>query len=264
MTSAAIKRLPLGKTPARPDAVKLKLKTYLSKTQLPTPPRKFGHYDLVRAPWGVLGNDSYGDCVWAGAAHETMLWCMEAGVTTTFSTESVLSDYTAVTGFNPNDINSDQGTDMQAAASYRRKTGVLDASGKRHQIDAYLAIEPGDINTLKLAIYLFGAVGIGILFPDSAMKQFNQGKRWSVVSHDPKPNQGHYIPGVGFDGNDFVTLTWGKAQRMTPAFFKKYCDEALAYISLERLTDSRSLDGFHIDALRADLAAITSARSTGA
>jgi hypothetical protein len=30
------------------------------------------------AHWGMLGNDHYGDCVWAGAAHETMLWNKEA------------------------------------------------------------------------------------------------------------------------------------------------------------------------------------------
>jgi hypothetical protein len=132
--------LKLGKKPARPGAVKFKLANYLEKLKLPTPPKVFGHEGLIGANWEMLGNDQYGDCVWAGAAHETMLWNKEAARTVTFNNQSVLKDYSAVTGFNPNDPNTDQGTDMQVAASYRRKTGVRDAAGKRHKVIAYLAL----------------------------------------------------------------------------------------------------------------------------
>src|SRR5947209_17293807 len=113
----------LGKTAARPGAVSMKLSAYLSKAQLPVPPANFGHYDLI-SKYGMLGNDHYGDCVWAGAAHETMMWCKEAGSTATFTDKGVLGDYSKVTGFKPNDPTTDQGTDMQVAASFRRKTGV--------------------------------------------------------------------------------------------------------------------------------------------
>ena len=57
----------LGKKPARPGAVKFKLANYLVKLKLPTPPQVFGHEGLIGANWGMLGNDHYGDCVWAGA-----------------------------------------------------------------------------------------------------------------------------------------------------------------------------------------------------
>jgi hypothetical protein len=154
--------LKLGKKPARPGAVKFKFANFLVKLKLPTPPKVFGHEGLIGANWEVLGNDHYGDCVWAGAAHETMLWNKEAARTVTFSNDSVLKDYSAVTGFNPNDPNTDQGTDMQVAASYRRKKGVLDAHGKRHKVIAYLALAAGNADQLALAMYLFGAAGIGI------------------------------------------------------------------------------------------------------
>ena len=108
----------------------------------------------------MFANDRYGDCVWAGAAHETMLWT-EAMQTAAFNDKNVLSDYSAVTGFDPASPKAtDNGTDMQEAASYRRKTGVLDAKGKRHKVLAYLALRPGDIDQLALAMYLFSAVGI--------------------------------------------------------------------------------------------------------
>ena len=85
---------------------------------------------------------------------------------------------------------------MQAAASYRRKTGVIDTKGKRHKIVAYLALTKGNLDQHVSAAYLFGAVGVGIQFPASAMDQFNAGKPWDVVS-GAKIEGGHYIPLVG-------------------------------------------------------------------
>jgi hypothetical protein len=256
-TESPFPRYKLGKTKARPGAVKFKLAKYAIKAELPTPPKVFGDQDLVTASWQVLGNDNYGDCVWAGAAHETMLWNKEANRVVSFTAKGVLSDYSKVTGFDPRDPeDTDKGTDMQVAASYRRKTGVLDARGKRHKIAAYLALKPGDVNELVLAMYLFGAVGIGIRFPDSAMTQFHQRKPWSVVP-GPTPRDGHYIPGFGRDkkGN-LVVVTWGRIQLMTPQFYKKYCDEVVAYISAEALTKGASRNGLKIDQLKADLRAL--------
>lgn len=244
--------LKLGKLPARKDAVKFKLANYIDPAALPKPPKSFGHENLVGAKlWQMLGNDQYGDCVWAGAAHETMMWNLEAGKHIDFQDQNVLSDYAAVTGFNPNDPNSDQGTDMQAAASYRRKTGIVDASGNRHQVAAYLAIKPGNLTELYQAMYLFGAVGIGIQFPKSAMDQFDRGKPWSVVKDSPIDG-GHYVPLVAHRSH-LMCVTWGQVQPMTLGFFQKYNDEAIAYVSLEALQNNKSPEGFDAAALLADL-----------
>jgi hypothetical protein len=248
----------LGKKPARRGAITFKLARFLIKPKLPTPPKVFGHQDLVGEHWGVLGNADYGDCVWAGAAHETMLWNKEANKKAVFTTANVLRDYSKVTGFKKNDPDTDQGTDMQEAASYRRKTGVIDAHGKRHKVKAYLALRPGDVDQLMLAMYLFGAVGIGIQFPDSAAEQFGAGKPWDVKP-GPKPTDGHYIPGVGRDAKgNIIVVTWGKLQRMTPRFYKKYCDEVVAYVSEEMLKPPAllTLEGFNLDQLLTDLKAL--------
>ena len=63
----------LGKHPATPRPKDLRLAAYLDPT-LPAPPGTFGldHVEPVDG-WGMLGNDRYGDCVWAGACHETMV-----------------------------------------------------------------------------------------------------------------------------------------------------------------------------------------------
>lgn len=244
--------LKLGKLPARQDSVTFKLSNYLQLSSLPTPPKKGGHQNLVTDWQGMLGNDRYGDCVWAGAAHETILWNREAGNSVTFNEQGVLSDYSAVTGFNPNDPNSDQGTDMQVAASYRRKTGVKDAPGNRHIVMAYLAIQPANVLELKQSIYLFGTVGVGIRFPKSAETQFNNNKPWTVISSS-KIIGGHYIPAVGYDSRYVYVVTWGQMQKMSWGFFRKYNDESVVYLSEEMLSANKTPDGFDLTQLQTDL-----------
>lgn len=238
--------LKLGKKPARPEAVKFKLSSFVDFSKLPKPPAKFGHENLV-ADYQMLGNDKYGDCVWASAAHDTMLWNAAAGKKVEFTDKSVLSDYSAVTGFDPSKPDTDQGTDMKEAAAYRRTTGILDAHGNRHKIDAYLSITPGNLLELYAGMYLFEAVDIGILFPSSAMDQFNAGKAWSVVSKSPTEG-GHCISLVA-KRKYIECITWGKVQPLTTGFFSKYCDEVICYVSKEMLTNNKSPEGFDAEGL---------------
>lgn len=245
----------LGKRPAS-NRVTFKLRNYVDFSKFPKTPASFGHEGLIGAKgWGMMGNDQYGDCVFAGAAHETMLWNKEAMHSASFSEASVLGDYAAVTGFNPSDPSTDQGTDMAAAASYRRKVGVADAASNRHQVAAYLALTPGDLHEHFLAIYLFGAVGIGIEFPASAMDQFNHGKPWTHVSRS-RIEGGHYVPLVARRHGHLTCVTWGQTQEMTDGFFHYYNDESLAYVSLEALTSDRSPEGFDSAQLLADLSSL--------
>lgn len=244
---------PLGKMPARPHAVTFKMADFIDKTMLPKPPKSFGHEDLITEPWQMLGNDQFGDCVLAGAAHETMIWSRAGGRSIAgFTDDSVISDYSAVTGFNRNDPSTDNGTDMQQAASYRRTVGIMDSSGMRHRVAAYLAIKPRSITEHYQALYLFGAVGIGVRFPDSAHKQFHEGKPWSYVVGS-RVVGGHYVPLVAKRAH-LECVTWGKIQPMTGYFLRRYNDESIAYVSLETLTDTgKTLEGFDAEGLQAAL-----------
>lgn len=245
----------LGKTPARPNAVKLKLSDYVDTAAIVVP-TTYGHQKLVTDQWGMLGNDNYGDCVLAGGDHETMLFNKEAGKEVIFTEQNALADYSAITGFNPNDPNTDQGTDMQVAAAYRQKTGLVDSTGVRHKVGAYLAIDKRSKHEFMIAMSHFSALGIGIEFPGSAMDQFNEDKNWSVVK-GATIEGGHYIPGLAYNSSYVYIVTWGKLIRATWGFIDKYCDEAVVYLSAEMLTNGVSLDGFNLPQLQADLSAIS-------
>jgi len=253
-------RYRLGKTPARAwqaPGSRFRLGTYADPDAVPKPPAQFGHAGLIgMSGWDMLANDRYGDCVWAGAAHETMLLNKIAGKTVRFTDFDVLADYAAVTGFKAGDAKTDKGTDMQAAAAYRRKTGIVDADGKRHTIAAYLALDPGNLTQLYTALYLFGAVGIGLQLPSSVFGQTDRGEIWDVTPGAPLAG-GHYVSAVGKLANGHIhVVSWGAVHTMTGAFLQDYCDEAVAYVSQESLVDQKSPEGFDYDTLLADLAAL--------
>lgn len=246
--------LKLGLAPFTPDSRDLRFQSYRLTSALPKHPAVFGHETLVRS-WGMLGNDRYGDCVFAGAAHETMLWNAMGGKRTDFNDRVVLSDYSALTGFNPADPATDQGTDMRAAAKYRQKTGVIDCKGVRHKIGAYVFLDPKNLEQMTEAMWLFGAVALGMQMPDSAMDQYDKGKPWDVVK-GAKVEGGHYVPGVALRGGNISVVTWAKLQPVTPAFLKQYCYVAIAYLSEEMLTNGKSLEGFDLATLKSNLAAL--------
>jgi hypothetical protein len=245
--------LKLGKRPAR-HAIAFRFGDFFDLKKLPAPPAVFGHWQAVDN-FHMLANDQYGDCVFAGAAHEHMVWSLEGGKPRArFTIHDVLSDYAAVTGFDPAKPATDQGTDMEEAASYRRKTGVLDATGARHRIDAYVALKIGDVDQLAFASWMFGACGVGLQLPQQAMAAFDKGELWDVPPR-PQIAGGHYVPCVGRDAcGHFLVVTWGEVQAMTPAFYERFCDEACAYLSLEVLNEKKlSPEGFDETALRAAL-----------
>jgi hypothetical protein len=244
----------LGCRPTR-LIVKLKLKDFVDLSKLPTPPKKFGHENLIDPNVGPLGNDQYGCCVFAGAANEELMWCAEGETCTArFDPQVVLAAYAAVTGFNPDDPSTDQGTDPVAAAKWRQQTGFTDADGNVHKIEAYLEIDQDDIAMIRIATWLFGAVGCGIQFPGSAMLQFQKGKPWTVVKGSAIEG-GHYIPIVGDDGTDLLCRTWGQNQRVAKSFLKKECMTALVYLTPEAINrqTQRSPEGFAYEELKQEL-----------
>lgn len=240
----------LGKLPARKDSVKLKLASYLTKNIVP--PIKYNHAALETSGWQMLGNDQYGDCVLAGAGHETMLWCAETKKDVTIMEANTLSDYSAITGFNPADPATDKGTDMQVAASYRRKTGIIDTHGLRHKVAAYLAIAINNKTEFKVAMSTLGLVGLGLQLPNSALKQFDAGSTWTVEKNKSIAG-GHYVPIVGYDTQHVYLITWGKLIKASWEFILKFADEAIAYLSEEMLMGGVTIDGFNINQLLADL-----------
>ncbi|SPF51234.1 hypothetical protein SBF1_50118 [Candidatus Desulfosporosinus infrequens] len=246
----------LGKKPFKPSHKDLLYKNYRG-TALPPIPATFGHQALV-SNYGMLANDTLGDCVIAGSDHAVELWTAEGSKQAQFTDANAIADYSAITGYNPNDPNSDQGTDIRTALEYMRTTGMIDANGIRHKIGAYLALDQTNFNEILEAAFLLSDVKLGIQVPSTAQDQFSAGQPWTVVP-GATIEGGHDVEFDGWDGTWISVITWGAVQKMSKEFFETYCDEAWAQLSTEMLNgQGLSLEGFNLTQLQADLAALTS------
>lgn len=241
--------LKLGKLPAQPARPKLRFSTIASA--LEAPPATSDWLTEVQS-WPMYGNDRYGDCVEAEMGHHVeQITGYGQGHPVLVADQAVLSAYGAITGFNPDDPNSDQGTVIEDALSWWRKGDGL--SG--HAIVAYASVDVSNATEVKQAISLFGGLSMGFNFPASAMDQFNAGKPWDVVKGS-RLEGGHCVLVGGYDTSYFTCVTWGARQRMTPAFWRKYVDEAWVVIDDEMVSKlSRYGTGLH--ALGEEFASLT-------
>jgi hypothetical protein len=243
-----------GKTPATKDPRDLLFHNYVNLSKIPKPPEYFGDEDVV-SEYPMDGNDKYGNCVWAMFAHMCQLFAALGGMPCNFSLEAILKGYSDVTGFDPNDPSTDQGTNERDGLKYMIKTGLVDTTGKIHKFGAFVKIDPKNTLHMNAACWLFGAVPLGVQIPASAMEQFNNNQPWSLVWLNNHIEGGHAIPWVAKRNNDIV-LTWGRKQEMTLAWFRRFCDEAYAVLSPEMLKNGISNEGFNFTQLNADLVAL--------
>ncbi|MFL4947470.1 hypothetical protein ACJ6WE_08870 [Streptomyces sp. MMS24-I31] len=209
----------LGKLPAQPARPHLKLSPVLRERLAAPPASADWQADSIR--WPMYANDQVGDCTCAGVGHMVnQLTFYGTGTEEMPAESSVLGMYSAITGYDPSDPNSDTGAYCQDVLAYWRKTGL-----EGHKVVAYASLDVSNLTEIKQAIALFGAVYVGLSFPNTAMDQFNQGKPWDVVK-GAKIEGGHCVIVGAYGKGKLGLVTWGEETEMTEAFWKKYVDEA--------------------------------------
>lgn len=224
-----------------------------------TPPPIFDLYSAVpAATWGMDANgpdptnpptapNGVGDCTIADVDHETKADQVKAGnAEVTSAASEMVTAYSAITGYDPSQTDAegnnptDAGAQMQDVRAYWQKHGIT-LGGKLHKILMFADLDVRNTDLVKWAVDQFGAVGLGIAFPDSAMDQFSNGEPWDVVPGEPEPVDGHAIALLGWDATFYYVLTWGVVQCMTQAFFAKYVDEAWT-VATEDFVNAKSGD----------------------
>jgi len=221
---------------------RVKLAPAVDKATLPAPPAKVDWYGQI-TEWPMLANDRAGDCVEAEQGHhEQVLTTYGSGQPAMFTDADAIAVYSAITGYNPDDPSTDQGTVIQDALSYWRKSGIAG-----HKIAAFAEVNVKDVVEVKTALSLFGPLSIGVNFPTSAMDQFNAGQPWDVVADDGGIEGGHCVCLAGYDAGYYYVITWGAVQKVTPAWWRKYVEEAWTPISTEWINAQTGLDPEGVD-----------------
>jgi len=244
----------LGRLPHDPTRRVLALAPRLDAT-VPPNPAVVDWLSRVGS-WPMYANDRYGDCVWAMSGHALEAWSTYGnGSAVTVTDLAVLKGYSDVTGFNPNDPNTDQGTVIQDALDYWRKTGI-----GGHKILAFAKVDHTKPDEVKAALNVFGALLVGIDFPRVAMDQFNAGHPWDVVRNDGGIEGGHaiHVGHADTTSTRYQLTTWGAVQGMTQAFWDRYVSEAWVAIAPEWLdATGHNPKGLDLYGLGEDLAALT-------
>jgi len=239
----------LGKLPAQPARPKLRFASIAAR--LTAPPESSDWISGVES-WPMYGNDRYGDCVEAEMGHHIeQISRFGQGTTAQVTPDAVLGAYSAITGFDPAEPGTDRGTVIEDALSWWRKGQGLAG----HAIVAYASVDVSNATEVKQAVSLFGGLSVGFNFPASAMAQFNAGQPWDVV-RGSRLEGGHCVLVGGYDAQYFTCVTWGAVQRMTPAFWRHYVDEAWVVIN-DEMAGHLSRYGIGLHALGEEFASLT-------
>jgi len=213
--------------------------------------------------WGMLANDRLGDCVIAMMLHSIEDFHLDAKTPVpTFTDEDAIKLYSEITGYDPSDPNTDQGTNEATAMAYWGHPGLRTSDGVDHQIVATVAVDPGNLNECRIAIDEFVALQIGIALPISAQGQ----REWTVVGDGrtghsaPGSWGGHGIPFREYDAETFKCVTWGAELLLTVPFHQAYSQEAHVVVTREMLDKTGvGPSGVAWDELIADIKVLTSA-----
>ena len=183
---------------------------FLPKTPvLPTPPPSLDYYSVcMPALSNIDGNGTYGDCVCAWIIHMVCAITAAAGNPVVLGEADALALYTAVTGFNPSDPSTDQGTDPIAALQYVQQNGI-DGKGT-HKIAGWLTVDASNPVLIRQMLDLFGpALMMWLCLPDSYMHAAASGPGFTWQKDTPDANNGHCIGSVGYVPGKLVIDTWG-------------------------------------------------------
>lgn len=242
-----------GRLPNDPSKPRLKFKALLDGA-IPSYPENRDWLSQV-PNFPMYANDRIGDCVFAAAGHMIQVYTTYGQHSiVTLPENDIVGSYSAVTGYDPTTGANDNGTVMQSALDYWRKTGI-----GGHKILAFAEVDVHNKDELRTALDLFGVVYIGINFPNTAMQQFHNNQPWDVVQNATIEG-GHAINAGYYDVSDnmWKVVTWGKVQPMTQNFWDHYVEEAWVVISSEWLDAQGSNPaGIDVNALNKAFSDIT-------
>lgn len=241
---------------------------YLDPATLPVVPRLFGRTRIVVSDaskngvemnvWpssaGLLGNDATGDCVEVAMGQVSSCFAALDGEQIDISAATVTGDYSAITGYDPNNPASDQGTDMASAMSWWQKTGTSDTAGGRNRIGPYFSITPDQV---ELSTFMCGATVVGLGLPGNAEDVFLAERPWTLTP-GMRAGDGHCVAIFGRNSQGlWISWTWGRWQGIADDYLRAFMDEGYAPVKMGQMP--RGLDEV---AVLADLVKYTGRQPT--
>jgi hypothetical protein len=253
--------------------IKLNLADYVAADAPAVP--KAVHRSHLEFSWGMLKNDTLGDCGPAMLLHAIEAFHLDAGTPVPHVTDAdAIRAYEQIGGYVQGNESTDRGVDNHVLVQNWEHPGISvsadrsaasalnaaadQAAAPKHTIAGSLFVDTKDHELAKRAIWefvvLFRAVGL----PVTAQRQ----KKWDVVEGAGEDGDVgswgyHDIPLVSYDEKLVRLITWGTPLLASWAFDAKYAVEGFVVVTQEQLNASGvSPAGFDWTAISRDFKAL--------
>ena len=241
------------------DSRNLNLEKYIGNNTLEGLPAAVDFAAKKRTPWRRMGNWTANNCTCATAGHMIECWTANATKEDIVLTREVMEVYIALSGYNPETDENDDGLYYHDVLKYWRKNGI-----GGHKIKAYTTVNLKDPNHVRAAVYSFGGAYLGLDLPNTIIKQ----ELWDVKPGGLTGDRaigsfgGHAVNIVGYDENFIYVISWGKVKRLTWEFLDTYGYVLYAVISEAFFNNGVTPHGLDLNALEEDLMSISKAKKT--
>lgn len=219
-------------------------------TTWPAVPAQGWEFAVNAADWGMLGNDTVGNCAEAGILHLVQAQSANAGIPLHSTTGQAVALYSAVTGYNPSDPSTDQGTALTDLLTYIQKNGLemLDVNGKTVTVEVVgsASLDISSISQMRYASYALGGAYLGINCPEQCEEDTSN---WNFGPGLPIAG-GHCIPRVGEGAAGGKIVSWGMVIPFSNPFWASYGDEGYVVLTKAFLNaQGKSPSGLDLDGL---------------
>jgi len=248
----SLKTRKLGRRPRSFDPRVPHLSALLAGSS-PTAPPSVDYTTGMGSNFGVMLNDTLGDCTCAAYYHARQVWTFHGGVESTAPDSDVELLYEEACGYNPNEAGEGPGGNEQTVLTFLHTTGapIGPAGQQRDQITAFVEVDPRNVNDVKRTIFDLGLVYIGFNVPQNILPADGSPPPsvWTVAPGKPRIIGGHAVVLPGYDSTGLVVISWGEKYTMTWEFFATYVDEVYG-ISDPAWTQNGGLAGISLATLR--------------
>ncbi len=240
-----------AKPPKRDDRVP-RLST-IAPSLPAAPPRHTAYIEAV-ASWELGENDRLGTCTCVCPANVILALTTLVGQPRRTSDTDIVGFYSAVTGYNAGDPNSDQGAMIEDVLAAWHAHGI--GTKPIDMLDGYATIDIHNHDRVREAVAALGPVDIGVSLPSG----WEQATVWDTSTAGTEIAGGHCVTVVGYTEAGPLIVSWGQVFSLTWAGWDAYATEAHALLSQDALTRAgKDVAGVDWDGLSAMMTVIRDA-----
>lgn len=230
-----------GALPATRPAALSDLAVYATG-KLPPPPRT---WEPPKGSFPIDGNDQFGDCTIAGAAHLVEAWDAEVKEKDPIPNETeVVTTYFDLTGGEDTGLN-----ESEVLRTWQRE-GMFG-----EKIAAYAPVNPRHLLELHQAVAFYGGCYLGILCGLPQQEQFSKGEMWVYTGEEEE--EGHCVVALGYGPNGGLHCkTWGGEAVLSAGYLAHKLTEAWVILPHQLVERKKDALGIDLATLQKDLAKV--------